>query len=98
MDPGGGREDRRPGVGGDVQTAVRVARLTVEHPALAITAGLDAFHRKQEVDIDDLSEDGLEGGWLLESNRMDPLPEDGSNIPPYNFHTAGPNHSLPPVA
>jgi hypothetical protein len=43
------------------------------------------------VDIDDFSTDGAAGGWLLESNRKDPLPEDGSSTPPFNFHTAGPN-------
>lgn len=59
-------------------------------------AGVFVFMEKikqarDRVDIDDLSLDGSTGGWLLESNRMDPLPEDGSNILPYNFHTAGPN-------
>lgn len=43
------------------------------------------------VNIDNLSDDGTRGGWLLESNRMDPLPEDGSFTQPFNFHTAGPN-------
>jgi hypothetical protein len=45
---------------------------------------------RDRVDIDDFSPDGATGGWLLESNRMDPLPED-SSTQPFNFHTAGPN-------
>ena len=43
------------------------------------------------VDLTDFSADGTSGGWMVQCNRMDSLPEDGSNIPPYNFHTAGPN-------
>jgi CotH kinase protein/Lamin Tail Domain/Chitobiase/beta-hexosaminidase C-terminal domain/Bacterial TSP3 repeat len=46
---------------------------------------------RNRVDVADFSGDGSEGGWIIQSNRMDPLPEDGSNLPPYNFHTAGPN-------
>jgi hypothetical protein len=59
-------------------------------------AGVFVFNEKvkkskQRVNISDLSANGSTGGWLIESNRKDPLPEDGSGTPPYNFHTAGPN-------
>ena len=64
--------------------------------SMADFAGVFVFMEKikqsnDRVNIDDLSPNGLTGGWLLESNRKDPLPEDGSNTQPYNFHTAGPN-------
>lgn len=41
-----------------------------------------------------LSADGTEGGWMLQSQRKDPMPADGSEIEPYNFHTPGPNRTL----
>lgn len=42
------------------------------------------------VDVDRLSADGQTGGWILQSNRMQPIPLDGTEHPP-NFHTKGPN-------
>ncbi len=52
-----------------------------------------------------LSEDGTNGGWLLNINRMDPEPEAGWPAPngatqPWFFHTPGPNGILqtPPNA
>ncbi|MCH1509726.1 MAG: CotH kinase family protein, partial [Akkermansiaceae bacterium] len=49
---------------------------------------------KERVDVEDFSVDGSTGGWMIESNRKDPLPVDGSGTPPFNFHTAGPNRIL----
>lgn len=43
------------------------------------------------VDLKDLSDDGTTGGWMVLSDRMDALAEDGRTTPPWNFHTAGPN-------
>jgi hypothetical protein len=59
-------------------------------------AGIFVFMEKIErdpkrVDVKKLSKDGSEGGWIIESNRLDPLPANGSGTPPFNFHTAGPN-------
>ena len=67
--------------------------------SMADFAGLFVFMEKikrspDRVAIDNFSADGTTGGWLLESNRKDPLPEDGSNTKPFNFHTAGPNRRL----
>ncbi len=42
------------------------------------------------VDIQPLSSDGSVGGWMLQSNRMQPIPVGGTEHPP-NFHTKGPN-------
>jgi hypothetical protein len=59
-------------------------------------SGVDVFMESikkddNRVSLADLAADGSTGGWMVQINRMDPLPEDGSNLPPYNFHTAGPN-------
>jgi len=43
------------------------------------------------VDLKDLSDDGATGGWMVQSDRMDALHEDGRATPPWNFHAAGPN-------
>ena len=60
--------------------------------------GVYAFMEKvkrdpQRVDIQPLSADGTQGGWLLQSNRMQPVPVGGTEHPP-NFHTRGPNREL----
>ena len=44
---------------------------------------------KNRLDIDRLSEDGSEGGWLVSINRMDAEPIGGGS--PQYFHTAGPD-------
>lgn len=59
-------------------------------------AGVYVFMEKikqsrDRVDVEDFSDTGTTGGWMIESNRKDPLPADGSGTPPFNFHTAGPN-------
>jgi hypothetical protein len=51
---------------------------------------------KDRLDFEELSADGTTGGWELDLNRMDPIPEDGWPAPngatqPWYFHTAGPN-------
>lgn len=51
---------------------------------------------KKRLDFGKLSEDGTDGGWLLNINRMDAQPETGWPAPngvdrPQFFHTAGPN-------
>ncbi|MEZ5323649.1 MAG: CotH kinase family protein [Verrucomicrobiales bacterium] len=48
------------------------------------------------LDFSQLSEDGSSGGWLLNLNRMDAIPEDGwpaqnGATSPQFFHTPGPN-------
>ena len=51
---------------------------------------------KNRLDFEKLSDDGTNGGWLLNINRMDAAPEAGWPAPngatrPQYFHTAGPN-------
>ncbi|MGI8603929.1 MAG: CotH kinase family protein [Verrucomicrobiales bacterium] len=54
---------------------------------------------RDRLDFEPLSNDGQQGGWLLNINRMDPIPEtglpaaNGATQPQY-FHTAGPNRLL----
>ena len=58
-------------------------------------AGIYLFMEKvkrdpQRVDVEEMSPDGTDGGWLLQSNRMQPIAAGGVEHPP-NFHTRGPN-------
>ena len=69
--------------------------------ALADRRGVYALLEKvsrgsDRLDFAQLSEDGTSGGWLLNLNRMDAIPEDGwpaenGATRPQFFHTPGPN-------
>ena len=57
--------------------------------------GLYVFMEKikrdaNRVDMESLSADGSEGGWLLQSDRYQAIPLGATEHPP-NFHTKGPN-------
>lgn len=61
-------------------------------------AGIYVFMEKikpgpERIDIDKLSQDGTEGGWIVGVDRMDPVPL-GSDESPRHFHTPGPNQIL----
>ena len=65
---------------------------------MADYAGLYIFMEKikpgrDRIDIEDLSQDGSEGGWIVGVDRMDPVPL-GSDETPRHFHTPGPNQIL----
>ena len=45
------------------------------------------------IDFRKLSQDGTEGGWMINADRMDPLPIGGVGTPRH-FHTPGPNQIL----
>ncbi|MFO1500912.1 MAG: CotH kinase family protein [Verrucomicrobiota bacterium] len=54
---------------------------------------------KDRLDFQPLSADGASGSWLLNINRMDPIPEAGWPAPngatrPWFFRTAGPNRII----
>ncbi|MDC0302704.1 CotH kinase family protein, partial [bacterium] len=63
-------------------------------------AGVYIFSEKIErnrmgVDFDKLSDDGTSGGWMLNIDRMDAIPEGASaNTIQPNFHAGGPNGVL----
>ena len=61
-------------------------------------AGLYVFMEKikpgrDRIEIEKLSPDGTEGGWIVGVDRMDPVPL-GSDESPRHFHTPGPNQIL----
>ena len=61
-------------------------------------AGLYVFMERikrdgDRVDFNELSPDGTEGGWMVTSDRMDPIPIGGDSAPQH-FHTAGPDRIL----
>ncbi|MFT5107840.1 MAG: hypothetical protein ACI9UA_003475, partial [Pseudoalteromonas tetraodonis] len=44
------------------------------------------------IDFERLSQDGSDGGWMINADRMDPQPIGGGT--PRHFHTPGPNQTL----
>lgn len=71
--------------GGDLTNADRVGVFTF----------MEKVKRDRDrVAFSRMSQEGTTGGWLLQSQRKDPMPADGSGVAPYNFHTAGPNRTL----
>jgi hypothetical protein len=69
-----------------------------EEVTMSDHAGLYIFMEKikpgrDRIDIEKLSQDGTEGGWIVGVDRMDPVPL-GSEETPRHFHTPGPNQIL----